>query len=221
MALLSTFVGRGDVVLDVGAHLGIYAYRMSRLVGQAGRVVCFEPQPSLADYLEAASVRLGNVVVRRIALSDGTGQQVLSLPMESSGRVNRGQATLEHCQGAARTLSVPATRLDDLELPPGRVTFLKIDVEGHELRVLGGAERLLRRHRPVLLVEIERRHAGELADATFDFLRDHAYAALHLDGTATLRPLLDGGVLSTRPSNDPASLAYTNNFLFVPVSRLR
>jgi hypothetical protein len=56
-------------------------------------------------------------------------------------------------------MDVPVERLDDQGL--SGVSFLKIDVEGHELPVLRGGDELLARDRPVLLVEIEQRHLGD------------------------------------------------------------
>lgn len=217
MELLPMFVGPGDTVLDVGAHLGIYAHRMARLVGSGGRVVCVEPQPLLATYLRKAFADAHNVEIHEAALSDEPGERVLSLPVEGGRRPNRGKASLEPVTGPARPISVPVTTLDTLDLGRGRLTFVKIDVEGHELPMLRGATRTIGEHRPVLLIEIERRHAHEKADTTFDHLGALGYGCLYLDPVASvLRPLHDRRVLARRPVDAPSSRAYVNNFLFVP-----
>ncbi len=66
-------------VVDIGGNKGIYSYWMSRLVGEKGAVVVFEPQPELGKYLESFrfSFRLNNLTIVNRALSSTIGQQSL------------------------------------------------------------------------------------------------------------------------------------------------
>ena len=149
----------GDVVVDIGANKGSYLYWMSRAVG-AGRVVAFEPQPALVEYLRQAVVACGlkNVVVEGKAVSDKSGTMTLYVP----GNATSPGATLEgtmQSHGKCREVPVEVVKLDDYFAgTTGRIAALKIDVEGHELAVFRGAERIIREHRPVLIFECENRH---------------------------------------------------------------
>lgn len=151
---LTRLVGRGGTALDIGANHGIYSYFMVR---QFDRVVAFEPQPGCAETL--TSWAKDRVEVRPVALSDRKGTSTLSVPLVH-GVAMTGYARLDDHEpsGDDIELEVPIERLDDQGLTD--VRFMKIDVEGHELSVLRGGENLLRRDRPVLLVEIEQRHLG-------------------------------------------------------------
>lgn len=141
---------RGTFV-DVGAWYGPWTYWLAPKVD---RVVAFEPNPGVADVLERTVAP--NVRVQRNAVSDEAGTATLALP--EGGKGTEGRASLEGLPDSDRTVSVPTMRLDALDVDD--VVFVKIDVEGHELAALTGAEKLLDRWRPVLAVEIEERHGG-------------------------------------------------------------
>lgn len=218
MQALDRFVMDGDHCLDVGCHLGIYSYRLLRLVGPHGSVVGFEPQEDLASYLEEAfapDIRSQRFSVRRSALGEVQGQATLTLPLEA-GRVNRGRATL--LQGEGRKTTVPVVPLDDAGLRRP-VAFIKCDVEGYEHAVLTGGLDLLKTDRPTLLVEVEARHAGERVAATFDLLWDLGYQV------AVYRAEDDSMAVIATGESDPAAAAatwagrYVYNFFFVPESR--
>jgi FkbM family methyltransferase len=144
----------GGTALDIGANHGVYSYFMVR---HFDRVVAFEPQPACGETLRAWAG--DRVELRPIALSDRDGTGVLSVPVVD-GVAMTGYARLGDAASPGNlTMDVPVERLDDQGL--SGVSFLKIDVEGHELPVLRGGDELLARDRPVLLVEIEQRHLGD------------------------------------------------------------
>lgn len=152
----------GHLALDVGANKGSYLLWMSRAVPH-GRVIAFEPQPRLAAYLRGAcrALRLENVTVEAAGVSDHSGTMTLHIPGagDSPGAsFEPGAASLGPC----RRLDVPVVSLDEyFRVNPGRIGAIKVDVEGHELRVFHGAERLLREHSPLLVFECEQRHLTE------------------------------------------------------------
>ena len=78
----------------------------------------------------------------------------------------------------ARRVQVDVVRLDDVIAEP--VGFIKIDVEGHELAVLEGAERILREHRPVLLVEATPTNNPATPRDVMDFLALRGYTGFFL-----------------------------------------
>lgn len=148
---LSGWVRGGDWVLDVGANVGNYTARLSELVGPGGRVISIEPVPETFELLVANLARFPtrNVTFLNVAASTGTAIQSMSMPLLDSGMENRYMARISD---APSDLSVMTLPIDALALPHP-VRLVKVDVEGHEFQALRGMEALLRRDRPVLIVE--------------------------------------------------------------------
>ena len=171
---LDDWVRPGDWVIDVGANVGHYAVRLSKLVGPAGRVMAFEPVPEtfeiLAALISAAAGR--NVSLFNVAASAESGVAGISLPRFTSGLTNYYMANLTPEGGEFNVMTL---RLDVL-MPPKRVSLVKIDVEGHELQALEGMHTLLRRDRPRLIVE------GRSADVA-SFLTALGYRFVELKGS--------------------------------------
>jgi len=207
----------GDVAVDVGANKGAYLYWMRRAVGPAGRVFAFEPQPGLARYLEAVRARMGwdNVFVRELALSDSAGARVLHVP----GFENSPGASLEDAAAApaVRDREVACDTLDHQLEGAGRVAFVKVDVEGHELAVFRGAARTLARSKPVLLFECEARHlTGRTPRDVFEYLEGLGYRGQFFS-PGGLQPVaaFDAAVHQPRASGRFwEAPGYCNNFLF-------
>jgi FkbM family methyltransferase len=150
-------VHQGDTAIDLGAHVGVHTTLLAALVGPEGAVIAIEPTPAHVARLEAATRAAGLVDRVRIveaAAGDAPGERLLlvSAPGQSSHHawlVPSGHATspLEVVQ------SVRVVRVDDVARR-GRVSFMKIDVEGAESLALAGAAALLASDRPVLLVDL-------------------------------------------------------------------
>jgi FkbM family methyltransferase len=179
LGLVAQFVRPSSVVVDVGANRGVYTYFMSRAVGQGGRVLAYEPQPDLAAYVQAGMARAHNVTVRPVALGERLGTAELTIPSRD-GRPEQGWATLRANVGPGRKAVVDVTTLDD-ELSDDDVSFIKIDVEGFELQVIQGARQLLRRTRPVVLLEIEYLWCGNSAAGTLGVFEDLGYSVWAVD----------------------------------------
>ena len=156
--LLKSLVDPQKDSIDIGANKGIYTYFLSKL---SRRVFAYEPNPELARVLAKAVP--SNASVCAIALSDTTGEATLSVPLvdnflyDQLGTLKATETTLER-QG--RTYQVPLQKLDNCQYD--NIGFIKIDVEGHELSVIRGAENLIKTQRPNLLIEIEQKHHSEL-----------------------------------------------------------
>jgi FkbM family methyltransferase len=165
--LISERVKGGDVVYDIGAHVGFFTMLLSRHAGDGGRVVAFEPIAENVERLHAAidANEAANVEVRGVAISDRAGEERLALYGSSLEGELAGDGPLHPaCVG---TIDVRTVTLDDVLSGGAPVpTLLKIDVEGAEGRVLRGGRNLLTAHRPALLIEIHSTRAGaEVCDA--------------------------------------------------------
>ncbi|TMI06377.1 FkbM family methyltransferase [Candidatus Bathyarchaeota archaeon] len=148
----------GEFVLDIGAHIGSYTLRYSRLVGDEGTVLAFEPEPDNRRILRW-NVQLNgvqNVVIRPEALGDFHGKSRLRLSVY--GGVHSFVRTSQEIRQIGEAF-VPMIRLDELNLD--RVDMIKIDVEGYEMEVLKGGEKMIRRFKPKMQIEVHRPHRSD------------------------------------------------------------
>lgn len=197
--------------VDVGANIGVYSYFLAK---HCARVVAYEPNPVVAETLRLAAAE--NVEVVRRALSDETGRATLSVPIVEGREVHGLGRVAANGEGGPETrFEVELARLDDEPLQD--VGFIKIDVEGHEGSVVRGGERLIRRDRPVILIEVEQRHAPKPVTETFQQIERLGYDGFFLKSgrlrpVAEFDPARDQNVRNLRRPG----IAYINNFVFRP-----
>jgi FkbM family methyltransferase len=168
------FVRAGDTVVDVGGNHGLYAFHLSRLVGPSGRVHTFEPVPMNLGILRhtVKSLGLSNVTVHPAGCGDKPGKTSFYV-LSDHGIPQLGWPRRQ--EAAGQKFQCDIVRLDDVIA--ARISFLKIDVDGAELLVLRGAQRILRESHPVILFEA----GGYTSDfgyeqqAVFDFLATFGY----------------------------------------------
>lgn len=130
----------GDIVLDVGAYVGMFTVRASVAVGAKGTVIAVEPGPDNFRWLWLNALGLRNVAISRYALSDHDGNGVLHLSGASPCH------TLLQSNSSTTSVPVDVRTIDSLmvEMSLTRIDFIKIDAEGSELRILLGADKALR-----------------------------------------------------------------------------
>ena len=157
IAFLRSLVRPNDCVVDVGANVGAYTVPLARLVRPKGLVFAFEPIPATCRTLKVCVFALGlsrQVRLFQVAVSDAVGEVMMAVPSFDDGGLNFYQAAIVGGATNGPHLRVPAVRLDDIdELRKVPLAFLKVDAEGHDSRVLGGAMELIARARPVIFVE--------------------------------------------------------------------
>lgn len=215
---LRRLVAPGSVAVDVGAHFGTYSYALARLVGKQGRVISLEPIEEDAEALEsgARTLRLP-IDVMRCAASSREGVADIFVPwLHGSGKT--ALSSLEGGSGAGKTRQVPVRRLDDILANVGRpVSFLKIDVEGHELDVLAGAAETILTHRPNILIEINGASGDRPVHTVFDAITSKGYRGEFLKNGTLRKPLSAFNAEKHQPATENVlSKAYVNNFIFMP-----
>lgn len=194
LRLLSVVVRRHDTVVDVGAALGVYSIPMALLVGRGGTVHAFEPRTSAWRRLRrlASLLTLRHLHVHPVAVGATSGTASIVVPGRRravpgrsylsvgvvDARHEDGLVDLEHHHASVVTIdefrsSAIATRIG----------FIKCDVEGAELSVFRGAETTLAVDRPVVLCEVEDRHAKRYGNSTIEvaeFFEARGYARIGL-----------------------------------------
>lgn len=173
-------VPEGGIAVDVGAHKGAYLYWLRKKVGPHGKVFAFEPQPKLAQYLQATVARLGwkNVIVENMGVSAKNGVLPLYVPANTSGASPSATFCDQAAETASEKIEIDVVSLDQYFAARGitRIDFLKCDVEGHELEVFQGASQLFDRSQPTLLFECEgRHHADGQISSVLDYLQAHGF----------------------------------------------
>jgi FkbM family methyltransferase len=160
---------RGQLICDLGAHIGYHSMAFAELTGEQGRVLAFEPNPFNLERLRIHLRRNGDLAERievmPVALSDRSGVTTFHYSARvddatsSGGYLDEGESPLTagiYRRAGFQQCEVATTTLD--EVLPGdgarSVALIKIDVEGAECLVLDGGRRLIQRDRPLLLIEV-------------------------------------------------------------------
>jgi FkbM family methyltransferase len=163
----------GSLVVDVGANIGHMTSAFTHAVQSDGTVYAFEPHPELFEYLErnAASFRdeIRDVDVRLYNEAVGRSEEEATLYVPDHWAENAGLATLQPRHNA-REVTIQVVRLDDRV--SDTIQVLKLDVEGHEIAVLHGAEQLLTRRR-IRHIVFEDHAISE--SGVVDLLRSYGY----------------------------------------------
>ena len=139
-----------DVALDIGANVGLWS---RDLVKSFSRVLAFEPVALFRECLES-NVTGENFEVLPIALGDQDTQGTMIIIEDNSGATHLDPATMG-------TGDVQVVRLDSLNFQ--NISYIKVDCEGYEYRILQGAEQTIRHCRPIMVIE-QKSHANYSKD---------------------------------------------------------
>lgn len=172
------------IVLDVGAHAGQFTKLFAAMVPE-GHVHAFEPGSYALSILRTVMSfrRLSNVTVHACGLGDASEVDVLNVPIKGSGSVGFGLSYVGDSHGSERqtvTEEIIVRRLDEvvMECRIPRVDFIKLDIEGSEMRMLAGARETLSRFSPALFIELVNDNLarrGDSIETLTGFLFDLGY----------------------------------------------
>ncbi len=141
--LYRRFVRPGDIVFDIGAHVGDRIASFRRL---GARVVAVEPQPALARILRILYGRDSTVAIEAVAVGRNAGSIDLKVNLANPTVSSASDAFIKAAEGApgwegqrwTKTVRVPVTTLDAMIERHGVPSFIKLDVEGFEVEALAG-----------------------------------------------------------------------------------
>lgn len=190
LAVIKLLARPGDHVIDIGANVGWYTNVLSTFVGEHGRVYSIEPIGPTFELLSYSIKKLGltNVAAINCAISDDNGVAAMEIPSYGWAGEYFYQARIVDARRrdtSFRRFTVEVQTLDSLVSRFTRpITFIKCDVEGHELRVLNGARRLVEESRPAWHIEVsaDPDRPGSAGAMAVDTLLREGYMAYWFDG---------------------------------------
>lgn len=201
VAAIKKFCRPGFTVLDIGANIGAHALRLARIVGESGKVYAFEP----TDYAYQKLVhnislnQFKNIIPIQVVLSDKNLLRQ-SIHFRSSWPTNGNPIEQESI--------VDSIRLDDWCKRENfeHVDLIKLDVDGNEYSVIMGAELLLTRHHPLILMEVWGPNFSDPLKNPFIVLKQLGYRFFHIDTGAEYATIDD---LEAVVSSDGKLLDYS------------
>ena len=146
----------GDTFIDIGAHIGYYSMIASGLVGESGKVICFEPTPSTYGLLVKNLGSKKNVKAENLAAySVQTNMEFNDYGLKYMVFNSFQKARLKDIDLVANHINVQTTTLDNYcRLNNVKPSFIKIDAESVELHVLQGAIETIKNSKPKFMIEV-------------------------------------------------------------------
>jgi FkbM family methyltransferase len=185
--VLLEYIKPGQVVVEAGANNGTETVLLSRLVGPQGSVLAFEP---VAHVYQALQLNLSinhcvNVKAEQLAL--GSTDEPLYFNILSEDFCNQGMASKYDDTSADAKVLVQQTSIDSWLAKQNihTIDFIKMDIQGAEIELLKGAERSIRKSRPVIFTEATEDFLS--IQKLFDTLADLNYLVYFIESTSKLR----------------------------------
>jgi len=177
--LIKISLNPGDVALDIGANIGLQSIRMSRSVGDQGKVYAFEPLTHLQEKFcnNAKLNKANNIKLFPFALSNAESEADFTI-----NKTNWNQGTFSigttHSGSEIQHVFIKVADVIPEIVSLTRLDLIKIDVEGFEYQVLLGLKQALEKHRPRIIFEYDynywQSNGQQIADC-FVFLTDIGY----------------------------------------------
>lgn len=174
----------GDTILDIGSNCGLYTLLGSELVGESGSVHAFEPTEQIFKLLQKSTKDLGNAKVNNIALLDFSGESQFYTDEKYSvaNSIEKTSETQTEHKVITQTLDEYCSQND---IAP---SFMKIDAEGSELKILQGGTVTLQKYSPTIAMELLK-DVEEVGQSAADLLIDMGYEAYRIENDGSLAGL--------------------------------
>lgn len=183
LEIIKKYVRPGNIVIDLGANIGLHTIVAAKQAGGSGRVYAFEPDPRNFNSLKRNVSLNGllNIIVERLGVSNINGERDFYLDKQDFT-----MHSLHNPPGAKRQqIKIKLVRLDDYFKNDSRIDFIKIDVEGAEYGAVSGMLSLLQKNKTVkLLTEFNPpslQHAGTQPAAYLELLTKNGFKLYELD----------------------------------------
>ena len=183
--LIKKEIHSGDVVLDIGAHIGYYTLQFANLVGPTGKVYAFEPEPKNFELLKK-NVQINkhdNVVLIQKIVSDKDGiVEFFISKFDSIGN------KLFKSNEAGSSIKIESTTLDEyFKDLKKKIDFIKMDIQGGEGKAILGMKNLLKENKNLKIIQewwpdgLKQNHTNP--EDHLKFLQHIGYKIYEIDGT--------------------------------------
>ena len=151
--VIDKHVVEGSVAIDAGANFGSISVPISKKLGQVGKLYSIEMSKVMAARLERnlQQNKCSNVEVINTALSETVGETVFFDEPELSEKINFGDIRINKENNGSQ---MKTTTIDSLDIQD-KVSFIKVDCQGYDLKVMKGAKNTIQKHKPVVVFEWE------------------------------------------------------------------
>jgi FkbM family methyltransferase len=171
---------KGDIFVDIGTNVGLFSLIASKIIGDEGKVLCFEPSPLIFSRLDE-NLKLNNfknIDIRNIGLSDKKGE--LTFYISNNGYDAWNSFAPSQDNKLESSIQVPVSTLDiELQVIDKRkIKLVKIDVEGWEKFVLFGGKDFLLKNNPYVMVEFTEENtfnAGYPVHEIYNIMQEYGY----------------------------------------------
>ncbi len=200
--------------VDIGANVGIYTYYFSK---KFSAINAFEPLEDITYRIR--SLNRDNIRVHHNALSNKKGELKFYIPIINGLEVPP-LASLEKKKKPYKEKIIDVLTLDDFNLK--NVDLIKIDVEGHEYFVIEGAIKTIKKNKPIIICEIEKRHSLTSLDKITKLLKKLNYEGIFLSKNKINSINAFKYNIHQKPFlNDVENKQYINNFIFYHKSYIK
>lgn len=151
--VIDKHVVEGSVAIDAGANFGSISVPISKKLGQVGKLYSIEMSKVMVARLERnlQQNKCSNVEVINTALSETVGETVFFDEPELSEKINFGDIRINKENNGSQ---MKTTTIDSLDIQD-KVSFIKVDCQGYDLKVMKGAKNTIQKHKPVVVFEWE------------------------------------------------------------------
>jgi len=212
--------GPGDTLIDIGANKGGFLYWMINRAGNKGTVIGFEPQNFLYFFLKKyfSGNKYSQVIIEPYAVSDK--EEIASMIIPENGKSSSPGASIHFTLEVGSSAKIEPVKTMSLDqyctLNNVKPKLIKIDVEGHELKVIKGGLQILALYKPKLILECEALQVGRSSvKATFDQIISLGYKGFFFFKGARLDILnFDPEKHQPERFTGKKSIEYCSNFFF-------
>ena len=195
--LVKKFIKPGTDSIDVGVYRGVYSYEMSKY---SKKVHSFEPNPIIFKYINKNLSNQNNTINLKVPIRNSNFKKE-----NFEEYYEMGLATIHQKNNFKdyENFKIETKKIDDFSFD-NKISFIKIDVEGHELEVIDGAKKTIKKNKPILLVEIVKEHTKKNVHESINYIN-----SLNYDSFFYYKKNIQN-------TTSYANLDLFNNFIFFP-----
>lgn len=218
MFWIKEYLKPDSVFFDIGANVGAYIFVLEHYLKNEN-IIGFEPNKQLYNRLKRV---FPDINFFPIALSDNNETADFKIP-KVNGKTLSSRGTLvtdllEKGENDSVIEKVEVQKLDDWKELKNikKIDFIKIDVEGNEMKTLYGAQNTIKKHKPTLMVEIEQRHHFEPVWKLVSEIENWGFGAYYFDRYFFEIKELSEDIMTSQNNGDVKNKKdYINNIIFI------